>query len=85
MDIAVTVVGLGAGTLTTLAFIPQVVRIWRTRSTRDISLPTFAALALGTTLWLTYGILLDDVPLMAANGITLGLIAAVLWGKLTFK
>lgn len=85
MNTAATVIGLGAGTLTTLAFIPQVARIWRTRSARDISLPTFAALALGTTLWLAYGILLDDVPLMAANGVTLGLIAAVLWGKLTFK
>ncbi|MEK7819548.1 MAG: SemiSWEET transporter [Pseudomonadota bacterium] len=85
MDTAVTVVGLGAGTLTTLAFIPQVARIWRTRSARDISLPTFAALTLGTVLWLAYGILLGDVPLMVANGVSLGLVSAVLWGKLTFK
>ena len=81
----VTAVGLAAGTLTTLAFIPQVVRVWRSRSARDISPPTFAALTLGTALWLTYGVLMDDIPLMAANGITLGLVAAVLWGKIAFR
>ncbi len=81
----ITAVGLAAGTLTTLAFIPQVIRVWRSRSARDISLPTFAALTLGTALWLTYGVLMDDIPLMAANGITLGLVAAVLWAKLRFK
>ncbi len=85
MDTAVTAVGLAAGTLTTLAFIPQVARVWRTRSARDISLPTFAALTAGTTLWLAYGILLGDVPLMAANGVTLGLVVAVLWAKIALK
>ena len=80
-----TALGLAAGTLTTLAFIPQVLRVWRTRSARDISLPTFAALTAGTVLWLAYGILIADGPLMAANGVTLGLVAAVLWGKIAFK
>ena len=80
-----TALGLAAGTLTTLAFIPQVLRVWRTRSARDISLPTFAALTAGTVLWLAYGILIADGPLMAANGVTLGLVAAVLWGKITFR
>ena len=81
----VTAVGLAAGTLTTLAFIPQVIRVWRTRSARDISLPTFAALTAGTFLWLAYGILLGDGPLMAANAVSLGLVAAVLWGKIAFR
>ena len=80
-----TALGLAAGTLTTLAFIPQVLRVWRTRSARDISLPTFVALTVGTMLWLAYGILIADGPLMAANGVTLGLVAAVLWGKIAFK
>ena len=85
METIVTAVGLGAGTLTTLAFVPQVARVWRTRSTGDISLPTFAALTLGTALWLTYGVLMDDIPLMAANSVSLCLVAAVLWGKVAFK
>lgn len=85
MESAILAVGLAAGTLTTLAFVPQVARVYRTRSTRDISLPTFAALVLGTALWLFYGILLDEIPLIAANGVSLALVSAVLWGKLKFK
>ncbi len=85
MESAILAIGLAAGTLTTFAFVPQVTKVYRTRSTRDISLPTFAALVLGTVLWLTYGILLSEIPLIAANGITLVLVSAVLWGKLKFK
>jgi MtN3 and saliva related transmembrane protein len=85
METTILAVGLAAGTLTTLAFVPQVTRVFRTRSTRDISLPTFAALVFGTALWLLYGILLGEIPLIAANGISLALVSAVLWGKLKFK
>ena len=85
VETATLAVGLAAGTLTTLAFVPQVTKVFRTRSTRDISLPTFAALVLGTALWLVYGILLGELPLIAANGVSLGLVTAVLWGKLKFK
>ncbi|MBM3580785.1 MAG: hypothetical protein FJX37_02330 [Alphaproteobacteria bacterium] len=85
MESAILAVGLAAGTLTTLAFVPQVAKVYRTRSTGDISLATFAALVLGTALWLTYGILLGEIPLIAANGVSLALVSAVLWGKLRFK
>ena len=61
------------------------IRVYRTRSTWDISLPTFLALVVGTALWLTYGTLVGDIPLIAANGISLALVSAVLWGKLKFK
>lgn len=85
METATLAVGLAAGTLTTLAFVPQVTRVFRTRSTRDISLPTFVALVLGTALWLAYGFLLGEIPLIVANGVSLVLVSAVLWGKLMFK
>ena len=85
MEPAILALGLAAGTLTTLAFVPQVIKVWRTRAARDISLSTFAALAVGIVLWLAYGVLIGDLPLVAANGVTLGLVAAVLWGKLKFK
>ncbi|MEK7246604.1 MAG: SemiSWEET transporter [Pseudomonadota bacterium] len=85
METAILAVGLAAGALTTLAFVPQVIRVYRTRSTGDISLPTFLALVLGTVLWLAYGILLGEIPLIAANGVSLGLVSAVLWGKLKYK
>jgi len=84
MDI-ITAVGLTAGVLTTAAFVPQVVKVWRTRSTRDISLPTFATLVAGICLWLTYGIAVGDVPLIAANTVTFVLVVAILVGKIAFK
>lgn len=71
-------IGLVAASLTTLSFIPQVVQIWRTRHARDISIPAFAAFASGVLLWLVYGILERDLPLILANSITLVLASGVL-------
>src|SRR5690349_22990080 len=49
-------------TLTTIAFVPQVMRAWRTRSSRDISLWAFVIFSIGVSLWLVYGILIDSWP-----------------------
>ena len=81
----VALIGFSAATLTTIAFVPQVVRAWRTRSTRDISLPMFVVLALGIALWLIYGIILGDGPLILANTVTLILVLIILFFKLRFK
>lgn len=78
----VDIIGSAAGTLTTLAFLPQVIKTWRTRSTRDISLGMFAAFCLGVTLWLVYGLLLMAWPLILANAVTLVLAGTVLVFKL---
>ena len=67
------VLGLVAGALTTVAFVPQVVRILRTRSAYDISWLLFGILAVGSALWLCYGIALNSVPLIATNVATLSL------------
>ena len=77
-------VGLIAGWCTTLAFVPQVVKTWRTRSTSDISLGMFLVLVFGIILWLLYGLLMSDVPLIAANAVTLFLTAAILVFKLRY-
>jgi MtN3 and saliva related transmembrane protein len=82
---SVTFIGLLAATLTTVAFVPQVVRAWRTRSTRDVSLPMFLVLALGITLWLVYGAMINDLPLIAANLVTLILVLMILFFKLRYK
>jgi MtN3 and saliva related transmembrane protein len=55
---------------TTLAFVPQLVLILKTRSTRDISLGTFLTMTTGVFLWFVYGLLIGDGPVIAANGIT---------------
>lgn len=74
-----------AGTLTTLAFIPQVIKVWRSRSASDVSLLTFAALTLGTVLWAAYGILIDAKPTIIANVVTFGLVMLVLGLKYRFR
>lgn len=82
---SVTFIGFVAATLTTVAFVPQVIRAWRSRSTRDISLPMFLVLALGIILWLIYGALLGDWPLIVANVVTLVLVLVILFFKLRYK
>ena len=74
----VTAVGLLAGTLTTIAYVPQVVKSWRTGSAADISLTMFAIMVSGVTLWLIYGAFVCDIPIVIANGATLLLAGTVL-------
>lgn len=84
MDIVETL-GLAAGFLTTVAYVPQVVKIWRSKSARDVSLRTFAALTLGIAAWLAYGIAKHDVPLVLWNAVTLVLAGAILAMKLKYR
>ncbi len=77
-----TLVGFGAGLCTTVAFLPQVIKTWKTRATRDISLATYLVFTLGVALWLCYGLLLRDPTLVLANFVTLVLAATVVVLKL---
>jgi MtN3 and saliva related transmembrane protein len=79
-----TLVGLSAGFLTTIAFVPQVAKIWKTRSAKDVSLPTFVAFTSGVGLWLLYGILNQELPIIVWNAATLVLAGAILAMKLRF-
>jgi MtN3 and saliva related transmembrane protein len=80
-----TWIGIAAAILTTAAFAPQVVKAWRTRSTRDVSLAMFTLMVAGIALWLVYGILIDDLPLILANAVTLLLAGAILVAKIRFR
>lgn len=71
-------VGLAAGSLTTISFVPQVVQIWRTKHADDISTSMFVIFMAGVGLWLLYGFYLDALPVIIANAITLLLAATVL-------
>jgi MtN3 and saliva related transmembrane protein len=73
--------GYLAALCTTGAYVPQVQRVWRTRSTTDISLRTFALLVTGLVLWLVYGVWRGEVPLVLANGVTLALAGTILYFK----
>ena len=77
--------GLVAGMLTTAAFVPQVVKAWRTRSTHDISLWMFALFNTGLVLWLVYGVLIGSWPIVVSNIITLALALTILYFKLRYK
>lgn len=78
-------IGYLAAALTTGAFLPQVVKVWRTRSVADISLGMYVGFVLGVALWIVYGILIRSVPVVAANGATLALATAVLVAKVRFS
>jgi len=81
----VEVLGLSAGACTTLAFLPQVIKTWKSRSAKDLSLGMFSVFCFGVLLWLIYGIFQHDVPVIAANLITLMLASTLLVFKLRFK
>jgi MtN3 and saliva related transmembrane protein len=74
--------GYAAALCTTSAYVPQVLRVWRTRSTKDISLKMFFVLVTGLALWLVYGFWRGEVPLIIANGITLVLASIILYFKI---
>lgn len=82
---SVTLIGLLAGALTTIAFLPQVIQTWKTKSTKDISLGMFLTFCTGVLLWIIYGILVKDIPLIIANIATLSLASTILWFKLKYK
>ena len=76
--------GYLAAFLTTISFIPQVVQVWRTKHTKDISLGMYSIFTLGIFVWLIYGILLNAWPIIIANTITIFLAGSVLAMKLKY-
>jgi len=84
MNIA-NIIGLLAGAFTTAAFIPQVIKTLKTRSTKDISLGMFLVTSTGLALWLLYGILAGALPVIVANSISLPLCLTIVAFKLKYK
>ena len=82
---AVTILGLVAGTLTTLSFLPQLLKAWKSCSTHDISIGMFSLLALGITLWIVYGVVTSDLPVVVANSVTLVFVGLILALKLRYR
>jgi len=75
---ATELIGYLAAVLTTIAFIPQVLHIWRMRSGRGVSLGMYAIFTSGVVLWLIYGMLMGAWPIIAANVVTLTLALAII-------
>jgi len=68
--------------LTTAAFVPQALKVYKTKKTEDLSLALFALLFAGVFLWLIYGVLIGSAPVVIANAVTLMLVAYILLVKL---
>ena len=81
----IEILGLVAATLTTAAFIPQVYKTWKEKSTKDISLSMYTVLLTGSLLWLTYGFFIESLPIILANTITAVLLVFMLLMKLKYK
>lgn len=79
-----TVLGLLAGTLTTISFFPQLAKIRRTKSAEDISTGMFVMFCIGVALWLAYGLANRDVAVIAANSVTLVLALMILILKMKY-
>jgi MtN3 and saliva related transmembrane protein len=77
-------IGFAAAFCTTAAFVPQLVRVLKLRSAREISLPTFLLFSIGVFLWLLYGLYAHSNPVIASNAVTLVLSLSILFLKLKY-
>ena len=80
----ITILGLLAGTFTTISFIPQVMKTWKYKETKDISLLMYIIFFSGILLWFSYGILINNIPIIVANGVSLVLVFIVLSLKIRY-
>ncbi|MBF7091512.1 SemiSWEET transporter [Flavobacterium sp. ALJ2] len=67
------IIGLAAGICVTIAVIPQIIKVWKSKKVKNVSLTMFSTLTLGVFLWVVYGFLKKDYPIMITNSISLSL------------
>jgi MtN3 and saliva related transmembrane protein len=80
----VTALGLLAGTLTTVAFLPQVIRTWKSKSAKDLSLIMLGTFTVGVLCWFIYGVMIGSLPIIIANAVTFVLAGINVILKLTY-
>lgn len=85
METFTLILGLLAAGLTTFAYLPQSIKAIRTKHTKDISLPMVVMLEFGLITWLTYGILISSIPIIAANTVSIGFMTIILYLKIKYK
>ncbi len=81
----IDLVGWIAGTLTTIAFFPQLLKTWTTKSAKDVSLVMMVTFCVGIFLWLVYGLAIDAMPVVVTNSVTLILALLILILKIKYK
>ncbi|MHC4777411.1 MAG: SemiSWEET transporter [Planctomycetota bacterium] len=83
-EVVETVLGLTAGGLTTISFLPQVLQTWKTKSAKDLNLSMFILLTVGISMWLVYGLYIGKLPVIAANVVGLFSASTILYFKLRY-
>ena len=78
-------IGILAGTLTTLAFVPQVIRVWRLKSAKDLSIWWLIIFCTGVSTWLIYGFMINDLPVILANAATMFLLILIIIAKIIYQ
>lgn len=85
MQFLISLTGIIAAALTTVCQIPQLLKILKTKHTKDLSLPTYTTLGLGVFLWIFYGVFIKDPIIITANVITFIIVAWIWVLKLIYK
>ena len=85
IDFVIKYIGFFADFCTTIAFLPQAVKVYKSKSTKDISLYMFLIFTIGVLSWLIYGLIINDLPVILANAVTLILSFFILIYKIRFK
>lgn len=81
----IELLGFVAGALTAFAFLPQVVKTWRTRSSGDLSIAMLGAQCAGVSLWILYGVVIESVPVILSNAVTLTMCLVLLVFKVAHQ
>jgi MtN3 and saliva related transmembrane protein len=81
----ITTLGLIAGVLTTIAYLPQLIKTWQTKSAHDLSWSMLIVLCTGIILWLVYGFYIQNIPIIAANIVTFVFTSMILVLKIKYK
>jgi MtN3 and saliva related transmembrane protein len=81
----ITIIGLAAATLTTFAFLPQLIKTWQTKSAKDVSYSMLITFIIGVFLWLVYGVYLQALPIILANSLTLFFNIIILGLKIRYE
>tara|TARA_Y100001958_G_C20744912_1_gene231846 strand:+ start:161 stop:421 length:261 start_codon:yes stop_codon:yes gene_type:complete len=84
-DFVLKYIGFFAALCTTIAFLPQAIKVYKTKSTKDISLLMFLIFTIGVFSWLIYGLIINDYPVILANAVTLILSLFILLYKIKYK
>jgi len=80
----IDIIGYAAGALILISLVPQIIKSWRTKSTKDISLLRYIIYTFGVVLWLSYGIILRNGPMILTNSINLCLASSILFLKIKY-